>query len=386
MKSFDYHPRTRVVFGNHSLDRLGELAKELDAKRVLLVSAPGIVEAGHTNRGAESLRSAGLDVFLFTKVEENPTTLHVDAGVEFAKAHRIDFIVGLGGGSSMDCARGINFLLTNGGKMQDYCGLGKAGKAMLPMIAVPTTAGTGSEAQSFALIADEKTHQKMACGDKKAACRVAILDPTVTVTQPPAGTAITGLDALAHSLETYVCSRRSPVSQLFSLEAWKLLEPSLEKVLENPHDLEARGRMLLGANFAGSAIEYSMLGAAHACANPLTAHIDITHGIAGSMMLPHVIRFNSEEVSDLYGGLAQLAQLNGADPIEALIQRILQLIDKCGLPLKLADAGAQHDLIPQLAEEAAKQWTGTFNPRKLTTDDFADLYGQAFGLSEFVRP
>ena len=386
MKSFDYHPRTRVVFGNHSLDRLGELAKELDAKRVLLVSDPGIVEAGHTNRGAESLRSAGLDVFLFAKVEENPTTLHVDAGVEFAKAHRIDFIVGLGGGSSMDCARGINFLLTNGGKMQDYWGLGKAGKAMLPMIAVPTTAGTGSEAQSFALIADEKTHQKMACGDKKAACRVAILDPTVTVTQPPAVTAITGLDALAHSLETYVCSRRSPVSQLFSLEAWKLLEPSLEKVLENPHDLEARGRMLLGANFAGSAIEYSMLGAAHACANPLTAHFDITHGIAVSMMLPHVIRFNSEEVSDLYGGLAQLAQLNGADPIEALIQRILQLIDKCGLPLKLADAGAQQDLIPQLAEEAAKQWTGTFNPRKLTTDDFADLYGQAFGLSEFVRP
>jgi hypothetical protein len=139
------------------------------------------------------------------------------------------------------------------------------------MIGVPTTAGTGSETQSFALISDAKTHVKMACGDKKAACRIALLDPELTVTQPPRVTALTGIDALSHALETFVTSRRNPVSLAFSREAWRLLAGNLARVLENPHDLEARGSMLLGASFAGLAIENSMLGAAHALANPLTA-------------------------------------------------------------------------------------------------------------------
>src|SRR5260221_14542721 len=149
-----------------------------------------------------------MEVFLFDEVEENPTTRHVEAGVAFARQHQIDVIVAVGGGSSMDCAKGINFLLTNGGQMSDYKGFGKALLPMLPSIGVPTTSGTGSEAQSYALIADDKTHLKMACGDRKAAFRVAVLDPEVTVSQPPTVTAITGLDALAHAVESYVCTRR----------------------------------------------------------------------------------------------------------------------------------------------------------------------------------
>src|SRR6516165_5743104 len=189
---FDFHVPTRVVFGAGSLDRLGELARELGESRVLLVTDPGIKEVGHPQRAIASLREAGLEVFLFDAVEQNPTNRHVEAGVAFARPLGIDLIVSVGGGSAMDVAKGINFLLTNGGSMADYRGFGKAKRPMLPSIGVPTTAGTGSEAQSYALIADERTHMKMACGDRKAAFQVALLDPEVTASQPPRVTALTG--------------------------------------------------------------------------------------------------------------------------------------------------------------------------------------------------
>src|SRR5262245_51068425 len=175
---------------------------------------------------------------------------------------------------------------------------------MLPSIGVPTTAGTGSEAQSYALIADEKTHLKMACGDRKAASKAAILDPEVTVSQPAAVTAVTGIDALTHAVESYVCTRRNAVSTVFSREAWRLLEGTFEKVLRAPGDLAARARMQLGANLAGLAIENAMLGAAHAGANPLTAHYGLAHGTAVGILLPHVIRFNVPAAGALYADLA----------------------------------------------------------------------------------
>src|SRR6516162_5019798 len=255
LPSFDFQPLTRVVFGPGSLARLGELTRDLGGKRILLVTDPGLEAAGHPQRAVASIKDAGIPVFVFDGVEENPTTRHVDACLAFAKKHAIDFIVAVGGGSSMDCAKGTNVLLSNGGAMADYKGYGKATKPMLPSIGVPTTAGTGSEAQSYALIADDKTHMKMACGDRKAAFKIAILDPEVTVSQPPKVTALTGIDALSHAIESYVTANRSPVSQMFAREGWELLEVNLEKVLRDPRDLEARGAMQMGAFLAGTAIE-----------------------------------------------------------------------------------------------------------------------------------
>src|SRR6516162_4754871 len=165
LPSFDYQPLGRVLFETGALARLGEVARELGGRRALLVTDPGLEAAGHPQRALAALRGAGVETFVFDEVEENPTTRHVEAGLEVAKRHGIDLLVAVGGGSSMDCAKGINFLLTNGGRMSDYKGFGKAKKPMLPALGVPTTAGTGSEAQSYALIADDQTHQKMACGD-----------------------------------------------------------------------------------------------------------------------------------------------------------------------------------------------------------------------------
>src|SRR2546427_1242295 len=292
---FDYQPRTRIVFGLNSVERVGELARGLGAKVVLVVTDPGIVTAGHADRVEHILQSCGLGVVVFDEVHENPTTRDVDKCLAVAKSAGIDTIIGLGGGSSMDTAKGTNFLLTNGGRMQDYWGVDKATKPMLPLIAIPTTAGTGSECQSAALIADEQTHQKLACLDPKAAARIAILDPTLTISQPPAVTAHTGIDAISHAVETAVTKKRNSLSLMFSHEAFKLLVPSFPRVLGHPVDLEARGRMLLGAAFAGTAIENSMLGAAHAAANPLTAHFGVVHGEAVGIMLPLVVRFNARD-------------------------------------------------------------------------------------------
>ncbi len=378
--AFDYHPLTRVVFGEGTLNQLGVLARELGGSRALLVTDPGLEAAGHPQRALACLREAGLEAFVFDGVEENPTTHHVETGLKVARQHRIDLLVAVGGGSSMDCAKGINFLLTNGGQMADYKGFGKASKPMLPSIGVPTTAGTGSEAQSYALIADDKTHLKMACGDRKAAFRVAVLDPAVTVSQPARVTAITGIDALAHAVESYVCTKRNPLSQTFAREAWRLLEANFEIVLRQPTHLEARGAMQLGAHFAGIAIENAMLGAAHACANPLTAHYGLTHGIAVGVLLPHVIRYNTSVVGGLYSDLAHdVGLINGDSSAagEVLARRITELLRVAGLPTTLTACGVSPGIFPVLADEAMQQWTARFNPRPVSEVDLLHLYEAA---------
>jgi alcohol dehydrogenase len=382
---FDYHGRTRLVFGAGSAGRVGELTRELGAKKVLLVTDPGIIAAGHAARVEELLRKAGLKTVVYGGVRENPTTRDVDECLAVAKSAGVDAIVGLGGGSSMDTAKGCNFLLTNGGRMRDYWGVGKAARPMLPLVAVPTTAGTGSECQSFALIADERTHQKMACGDPKAVARVAILDPALTLSQPAHVAACTGVDALTHAVETAVTLRRNTLSLMYSHEAFKLVVGALPKVLKNPADMDARGRMLLGAALAGTAIENSMLGAAHAAANPLTARFGVVHGRAVGLMLPAVVRFNGRDAAArrAYAELAsasEIACVSDGDTAAwaALLETMEELLNLAGMPRSLAECGVDRSGIKNLAVEAARQWTAGFNPRAVTERDFVRLYEEAF--------
>jgi alcohol dehydrogenase len=373
---FDYTPRTRLIFGPDSLERVGEVARELGAKRALLVTDAGIVAAGHAGRAVGFIAAAGLQVEVYDRVHENPTTRDVAECVDAARAANADILIGLGGGSSMDTAKGCNFILTNGGEMKDYWGVGKATKPMLPMIAVPTTSGTGSECQSAALIADEATHQKMACLDAKAAARIAILDPLLTVSQPPKVTAATGIDALTHALETAVTRKRNGISKVFSHESFRLCFLSLSHVLENPADVEARARMQLGAAYAGTAVENSMLGAVHSAANPLTAHHGVVHGQAVGIMMPIVMRFNARvpEAAAIY---AELARSVGLPTVEALAEEFTALLARSGLLAPLRDLGVRQEGIAALAEEAAKQWTAQFNPRDVTSEAFTGMYEEA---------
>ena len=298
---------------------------------------------------------------------------------DLARAARFDCLVALGGSSSLDTAKACNFLLTNGGAMRDYHGYGKATKPMLPLIAIPTTAGTGSECQSYALVSRDDTHEKMACGAPQARARTAILDSDLTATQPRSVAIQTGLDALAHALESAVCTRRNPISALYAEGAFRQLAGAIGSVIAGAPGPETRGRMQLGAALAGLAIENSMLGAAHATANPLTARHGVIHGHAVAMMLPHVMRFNAAEpaVSAIYDRYSDILRESGFATVP-VIDWVAELIATCALP---GLNGATPDL-PALAADAMRQWTSQFNPRPLHAADCVALYRRALALDD----
>ena len=369
MTPFDFRPRTRVVFGAGEFSRLGEIARELGGTKCLLVADRGMLACGYAQEAIRTLKARRMEVSAFHDFEPGPTVDMIDSGAAFAAPLGVNLIVGLGGGSSLDCAKAINFVLTNGGSIRDYWGYGKAAKPMLPMIAVPTTAGGGTEAQTYAAVSDPKTNQRMACGDVKAAFRTAILDPKLTVSQPPALAAETGYDAISHAIETLVSTRRTALSDCFSRSAWRLLNTNFERMLKDPHDTRgARGGMLIGAHFGGLAIENSMLGAAHACAVPLTTHYPLPHGAAVALLLPHVVEWNMPAASRQYD------ELNAGD----LARRLRDLAAAADLPLALRDASIPREALPRLSEEAGAQWTGRFNPRHFDAAAALDIYAAAY--------
>ncbi len=367
--SFAHAPVPEVLFGRGKSRQVGDCIRPWGVSRALIVTDPGIAGAGHTGPVEQSLREAGIETRVYADVRENPDTGDVDRCAAVAREFGCEVIVAVGGGSSLDTAKGCNFIVTNGGRMRDYWGIGKANRPMLPFVAVPTTAGTGSECQSFALISDAVTHQKMACGDSKAAARLALLDPELTLTQPQRTTACTGIDAIAHAVETAVCNKRTVVSSAYSMLAFRLLDQGFEEVLRDGRDLAARARMQLGSAYAGTAIENSMLGAAHSCANPLTARFDVVHGEGVGLMLPHVVEYNrsADGVDAIYDQLCPQGMEN----------RLHGLMRSAGLPVRLRDFGISEDDVDLLGNEAAEQWTAQFNPRPIDAAAFSELYRRA---------
>ena len=373
---FASRPAPKIVFGPGTLGELPALVREVGGSSVFLVSDLGIARAGHLGRAQRLLEAAGIPVSVFTATHENPTEADAAACRDAARAVRFDCFVALGGGSSMDTAKAANFLLTNGGAMRDYHGYGKAAKPMLPLIAIPTTAGTGSECQSYALVSRDDTHEKMACGDPKAGARIAILDPELTATQPRSVAILTGLDALAHALESAVCTKRSAISSLYSETAFRHLSSALGRVVTGQATTSDRGAMQLGAALAGLAIENSMLGAAHATANPLTARHNIVHGHAVALMLAPVMRFNAADpaVAAIYAQLENTLR-ESVPSATSLIDWVAGIVTRSALPA--IDSGTFD--FAALADDATRQWTGKFNPRPLQADDFVALYRRAFG-------
>lgn len=368
----------RIVIGPGTAAQLGELATELGSSRALLVTDPGIVAAGHVSGAIASLEAGGLTVRVFDRVHENPGADDVEDAITAAQSLQPDLLIGFGGGSSMDTAKGCNFVLAGGGSIADYRGVGRARGRLLPLIAVPTTAGTGSECQSYALITDPSSCQKMVCGDPKALPTVAVLDPVLTMTQPQNVTANTGIDTLAHVIETAVTTRRTELSWRYTRHAFALTLKALPEVVEHGGRLKPRADMQLAAALAGAAIECSMLGAAHSAANPLTAHFGVVHGQAVGVMLPAVVRYNGQDPASQ----AIYAELIGGDPADApevlatMIDNMLALI---GLPRSLGQFGVGLSDIDRLAADAAKQWTAQFNPRPVDANNFLQMYQSRLG-------
>ena len=380
-------PTQNVIFGKGTSNRVGEIAKKF-GQHALLVTDSGLSSVGLPQKIQKILEAANLKVTLFDESIENPTESSVQACVQVAEKSEVDLIIGLGGGSSMDTAKGCNFILSNGGKMSDFWGVDKATRPMYPLIAIPTTAGTGSECQSFALISNDISHKKMACGDKKALPRVTLLDPELTLSQPNSVTACTGVDALSHALESMVTSKRNKKSHHHARLAFQLIQEFLPLVLKDPTDLNSRGQVLLGASHAGAAIERSMLGAAHSMANPLTANRGIVHGVAVGIVLPEVMKFNKIDLgtNSIYAELARVSGIASMDCHDEeasglLIEKIYSILKLAKIPSFLNELGFAPSDIPSLALDASEQWTANFNPRPVSRDDFENIYSNLFSTT-----
>lgn len=367
----------RLVFGPGALRDLPNYVRETGASAVFLVTDPGIARAGHVETARLLLTHAGVAVTVFDQTQENPTEHDVALCCEAARSARFECFIALGGGSSMDTAKACNFLLTNGGQMRDYHGYGKATRPMLPFIAIPTTSGTGSECQSYALVSRDDTHEKMACGDPKARAHIALLDPELAATQPRSVAVLTGLDALSHALESAVSTKKNPLSSVYAEASFRHLTGALGPILAGRATLDDFGHMQLGAALAGLAIENSMLGAAHAAANPLTARHHIIHGHAIGIMLPAVLSFNAESdaARPVYARFSEILREKGVSE-QPLLTWVDDIIRACALPSfdrRVLDFST-------LAHEASLQWTGKFNPRPLQPADFEALYQRAFSI------
>jgi alcohol dehydrogenase len=371
-------PSPLICSGGGALDDLGDIAREFVHRRALVTSDPGIVAAGIADRALASLRAAGVSAELFSDFGENPSEADVARAAAAARTFEADTLVGVGGGSSLDVAKGAGFLLAGGGRMEDYRGYDRCPHPLPPLIGVPTTAGTGSEAQSYALISRDRDHQKLACGAPTAMFRAVVLDPALLPSAPPDVIAATGFDSIAHAVETAVTADRTEESVVLSHRAFALLSRAFPLVTAGEGADGDWEDMQLGAFLAGAAIERSMLGAAHACANPLTRRFDVAHGRALAITLPRVVRWNAPAAREDYRELLEAAGIpGGANPAATLADLLTEWIAGAGLPPDLDAERVAAEELPSLANEAAQEWTGRFNPRSFSAGGALAVYRSA---------
>jgi alcohol dehydrogenase class IV len=355
------------LYGQGEFARLGEVARELGGTKCLIIADQAMVDSGAVKEATRSLKARRMEVFAFHGFEEDPTVEMVQAGADYAAPFQINLIVGLGRAACLDMAKAVNLVLNNGGSIRDYRGYGQGDRPLHPMIAVPTTAGGGSEALSYAVVHDPESQGLILCGDSKLVFRAAILDPNLVSGKLPLAGGY-AFDVISHALETLVSPKRTPIAECFAREAWRLVDANLERMVRNPGDPDARASLLLAAHLAGTAVEYSSLGPAHALAFPLTTNYGLAHCVAVSLMLARVLEWAADGSPQLVPGM------DTAD----LGKRLRQLSHAVKLPQTLQEAGVPEESLPRLAEQAASQWTARFSPRAFDAGVALELYRAAW--------
>jgi len=374
----------KVYFGVGSLDTLGDEASKLAVKRALIITDPGVYKAGLVDPVKEQLSRAKLSVDVFSEAEPEPTLPRLDAIAEKLRKDSYDLLVGVGGGSSMDTAKGLSVLLAHGGNAQDYVGIDKVPKPGIPIFALPTTAGTGSEVTKNAIFGDPEQGLKLAIVSSYILPRLALVDPTLTYGCPPEVTAACGIDAFVHALECYTGNKANTFSDALALEAVRLIVGSLRTVVKNGSDKEARNHMSEGALLAGITIATSGTAAVHALAYPLGSQFHVPHGVANGLLLPYVTEYNLSANLPKYAIVAKIlgvetqglslqkAAEQGADTIKALVADI-------GIPLHLRDLGVLKEALEGMAV-ATMDVTRLLanNPKQLTLDDVRRIWENAW--------
>jgi len=375
-----------IQFGFGAIANLGMHLQRMDAKRALIVTDKGIVKAGILAKATSSLDSAKIDHFVFDGVQPNPTDKNVDAGISVYRDSSCDSIIGLGGGSAMDAAKGIRVMSSHEGEIDQFYsdagGIGKITPDMPSLISIPTTAGTGSEVSAGAIITDTKQNRKRAIISIHNLSNLSLLDPLLTQGMPPGLTASTGMDALSHSVEAYVTTRYHPISEGIALKATEMIGKNLRRAVEEGGDIQARGEMLMASTMGALAFQKG-LGAVHSLAHQLSTEADIPHGVANSIMLPYVMEFNLEYAKELYADIASAlgADITGMSVDEAAhagIAQVRQLSREIGVPQSLSEVGLKRESLQRMAKNAMLDHCCMLNPRPCTEEDMLRLYEIAF--------
>lgn len=383
-QSFTINQPTKIIFGNNSVKQLGNVVAQLGGSRVFLVADPGLQKAGIVQNITEILTSSKIPFTLYDKVTPEPGLKLADAGFTLAKKNKADCVIGVGGGSALDIAKAVSILLTNGGKAEDYLGLGKIKLQGVPKIMIPTTAGTGAEVTFTAVFINEKTNSKGGMNGDPLYPDAAILDPALTLSLPPSVTAATGIDAFTHALEAFVSTQANAISDMYALEAMDLISRNLVIAYANSANLEARSAMLLGSLLGGKALATAGVGLVHAMAYPLGGMFNTAHGLANAVLLPYVVEYNIIGNPEKF---TTIAQIMGYDtdglPIrnaaELAVEAIHQLNADVGIPGTLSALNIPADKIPEMAKIALTVTRPVENnPRKPTLEEVIAVYEAAF--------
>lgn len=371
-----------ALMGAGCVKEIGRHAKDLGAKKALIVS-------GKSRHGEELareihsiLRKAGMEATIFAGADPNPTDTSVMEGADIYKKEGCNIIIAVGGGSPMDCAKAIGIVVYNGGLINDYEGIGKVTKGIPPLITVNTTAGTASEMTSFTIITDTKRHIKMAIADPRITPDVAVNDPELMVSMPPALTAATGMDALTHAVEAYVSTMATPTTDAAAIKAIELISKYLRKAVAHGEDVKVRDMMAHAEYLAGIAFNNASLGYVHSMAHQLGGFYDLPHGVCNAILLPYVEMYNKQVVPERFADIAKamgenIEGLTQEEAADRAIDAIKKIAADIGIPSGLKELGAREEDLALLAENTMQDICRLTNPRELSKEDIIEIYRKA---------
>ena len=383
MDSFSFTIPQNIKFGAGTLDLLPDLAKELGKSKGYIISGPHLNKIGMVAKCRKALKNAGMESECFTETEGNPSTDTVVKATEGFKKSKADFIVAFGGGSPLDVAKAVAVLATYGGNIVDYEGAGKVMGPVVPMIAIPTTAGTGSEVTAFSVITDHSRNYKLTVVSNYLLPAYVILDPDLIATVPANTAAACGIDAMVHALEAYISKAASPFSDIFAREALRLIGGSIRDYVADRSNPAACESMMVGSLFAGIAFSHARLGNVHAMSHPVSAYFDVPHGVANAILLPTVVDFNKdaadpEKYRYIYGCISKDMGADINFTPDMLATEIWMLNYELGILPTLSDIGVTSDKFEQMADDAMKSGNIQCNPQFTMKNDILKLYEQAF--------
>lgn len=377
---FEFVLPTKIRYGAGILKVLGEELSLLEAKKVMVITDKGLVNAGMVKKITEIIEAEDIAYIIYDEIEANPKDYNVEACAEKARVESIDTLLAFGGGSPIDAAKAAAVLIRQGGKVRDYQGKGKIKDDCLPLITIPTTAGTGSEVTFSSVITDTKEKFKFTIKSASIAAKTAIIDPELTLTVPPLITAATGIDALTHAIEGYTANCTEPIAEAVGLYAVEYIADSIVEAVKNGGNMAARDKMMMGSLLAGLSFSHADVASVHCMAEALGSMYDAPHGMCNSILLPYVMEYSLPSAKYKYARIARAMGIEEKDDFKAAvkgIEHIRKLSKEIGLP-GIRSLNINTDDFELLGEMSEKNGSNDSNPRKITKDEYVALFYKAY--------